>query len=178
MKTATIIYYGQAQTPFGTGLIGWTDQGLLLLHLEQIENTQLQVALSSAYPDCTLIHSGREAIERLDQAFNYGRPGHTSHKPDLMLVGTPFQIKVWQALRGIPFGEVRSYGALAESLGYPGAARAVGTAIAANQLAYVIPCHRVIRASGDSGQYRWGAERKAQMLAWETHQLADLHAAR
>lgn len=178
MKTPTTIYYGHAPTPFGTGLIGWTEQGLLLLHLQQTRNTQLHETLSSAYPDSILIHSGHEAIERLDQAFQYGRPGHALHKPALMLQGTAFQLKVWQALRGIPFGEVRTYGALAESLGHPGAARAVGTAIAANQLAYVIPCHRVIRASGDSGQYRWGAERKAQMLAWETRQLADSHAAR
>ena len=92
--------------------------------------------------------------------------------------GSPFQLKVWQALRDIPFGQVRSYGGLAESLGHPGAARAVGTAIAANQLAYLVPCHRVVRATGETGQFRWGAALKAQMLAWEAHQLAVSNADR
>ncbi len=85
----------------------------------------------------------------------------------LMLRGTPFQLKVWQALMRIPPGQVMSYEALAASIGRPGAARAVAGAVARNPVAWVVPCHRVIRASGAVAGYRWGPERKRVMLALE-----------
>jgi AraC family transcriptional regulator of adaptative response/methylated-DNA-[protein]-cysteine methyltransferase len=75
---------------------------------------------------------------------------------------------VWRALLNIPFGKVVSYGDVANSLGMPGAARAVGSAIAQNQLAYLIPCHRIIRTNGVTGEYRWGKELKQNMIAVES----------
>jgi O-6-methylguanine DNA methyltransferase len=81
--------------------------------------------------------------------------------------GTPFQHEVWQALRTIPTGERRTYGQIAATLGNPKSARAVARACATNPAALVIPCHRVLRGDGDSGGYRWGAERKQVILANE-----------
>jgi len=81
--------------------------------------------------------------------------------------GTNFQVRVWQALLAIPAGHVASYGRIARRVGSPNAMRAVGSAVAANPIARLIPCHRVIRASGMMGDYRWGGARKAAMLGWE-----------
>ena len=85
----------------------------------------------------------------------------------LLMRGTPFQIKVWEALMRIPAGALTTYGNLAQHLDHPGAARAVGTACGANRLGYLIPCHRVIRDTGAITGYRWGPDRKRAMLAWE-----------
>lgn len=149
-----------------------------MLHLLQAGDPTAQEILAQRYPESTLERSEAQARTLLEQAFNQELSDPHASKLKLVLNGSPFQLKVWQGLKEIPLGHVRTYGELAEALGHPGAARAVGTALAANQLAYVVPCHRVIRASGDTGQYRWGAERKAQMLVWETRQLAVSNAAR
>lgn len=85
----------------------------------------------------------------------------------LLLRGTNFQIKVWEALLATPPATLVSYSQLAARAGVPKAQRAVGSALAANVIAYLIPCHRVIRESGESGAYRWGAERKLALRAWE-----------
>lgn len=84
--------------------------------------------------------------------------------------GTPFQHRVWTELRRIPFGELRSYQELAISIGQPTAARAVAGACASNRVAVVIPCHRVIRGTGELGGYRWGVERKRKLLDTERDQ--------
>ena len=81
--------------------------------------------------------------------------------------GTNFQINVWKALLGIPAGHIRSYQQIAKQLNMPDAHRAVANAIAANPVGYLIPCHRVLRSSGETGGYRWGVERKCAMIAWE-----------
>ena len=170
--------FGQAATPFGPGLIGWTEQGVVMLHLLQSDDLRAHKILAQQYPESTLQRDDSQAGKLLEQAFKQPHPVTNPSTLKLFLNGSPFQLKVWQALQDIPFGEVRTYGELADSIGHPGAARAVGTALAANQLAFLVPCHRVIRASGESGQYRWGAERKARMLEWEARQLADSNAAR
>ena len=85
---------------------------------------------------------------------------------------TPFQLRVWRALLRVPSGALVSYGDLAATVGRPSAARAVGTAVAGNSLAFLIPCHRVIRETGVVGEYRWGHERKRVMLGWEQARTA------
>jgi AraC family transcriptional regulator of adaptative response/methylated-DNA-[protein]-cysteine methyltransferase len=85
----------------------------------------------------------------------------------VLLRGTNFQIKVWEALMHISTGQLASYGDLAALAGAPQAARAVGTALAHNRIAVLVPCHRVIREGGQVGQYRWGSERKIALIAWE-----------
>ena len=85
----------------------------------------------------------------------------------LHLRGTNFQIQVWRALLRIPFGSLTTYQHLAQALGKPTAARAVGNAVGNNPVGYLIPCHRVIRGSGELGGYRWGLDRKAALIGWE-----------
>ena len=95
--------------------------------------------------------------------------GESSKLPEikLHLKGSSFQLKVWAALLKIPMGALSTYGSIAESLGNKNASRAVGTAIGSNPVAFLIPCHRVIRASGITGGYMWGPARKAAMIGWE-----------
>jgi AraC family transcriptional regulator of adaptative response/methylated-DNA-[protein]-cysteine methyltransferase len=81
--------------------------------------------------------------------------------------GTNFQVSVWEALLHIPAGQLRSYSQIATALGRPGAARAVAGAVASNPIAYLIPCHRVIRSLGEIGGYRWGDTRKRLIIGWE-----------
>jgi AraC family transcriptional regulator of adaptative response/methylated-DNA-[protein]-cysteine methyltransferase len=98
-----------------------------------------------------------------------GRPGARSRGGLRAVVrGSAFQVRVWRALLRVPSGALVSYGRLADAAGCPGAARAAGTAVARNRLAWLIPCHRVIRETGACGNYRWGPARKRAMLAWES----------
>jgi AraC family transcriptional regulator of adaptative response/methylated-DNA-[protein]-cysteine methyltransferase len=106
----------------------------------------------------------------------FGAPedtGEVAAPLHLLLWGTNFQVKVWEALLRIPSGQCASYQDVAASVAQPRAARAVGQAVGQNRLAYLIPCHRVIRKLGLTGNYRWGAERKRLMLAWEAAREAD-----
>lgn len=117
---------------------------------------------------CETIDPPDEDFER--QAINVLAAMEGAHPPQpisLDLRGTPFQLRVWRALTGIPVGETVSYRDIARKIGAPGASRAVAGACAANPVAVIIPCHRVIRADGDMSGYRWGAARKAMLLARE-----------
>jgi O-6-methylguanine DNA methyltransferase len=95
-------------------------------------------------------------------------PGAPRSALALHVKGTNFQLKVWEALLHVGDGAVTTYGALATAIGSPGASRAVGGAVGANPISYLIPCHRVIRASGELGGYAWGPDRKRVMLALES----------
>lgn len=88
-------------------------------------------------------------------------------KVKLHLNGTAFQLKVWKALLAIPVGQLTTYGELASKIGKPKAARAVGTAIGKNPMAYMVPCHRVVQSDGGLGGYRWGKKRKRKIIEWE-----------
>lgn len=153
-----------------------------MLHLQQEDDPAMQEMLGHRFPGSTLRPANQEAHKQMRRVLRpiSSETVHPATDPPLCLVlrGTPFQLQVWQALLEIPFGHTCSYGQLAASLGCPGAARAVGTAVASNTLAYAVPCHRVVRATGARGQYRWGAERKARILDWEAHQLAQPLASR
>lgn len=163
--------HGRATTPFGPCLLGWDKQGIFFLHFYDgnLRETQTLLDMASEHdPDCRR-RSDQQAQNFADRIFD-PHPCEALPKPTLR--GTPFQLKVWNALLKIPRGKVVSYGDLAEKLGQPGAARAVGSAIAANHVGFLVPCHRVVRASGDTGQYRWGATRKIEMIQWESDALA------
>ena len=120
-------------------------------------------------------HWSAAKIRRDDEAAEglaaqvFRRPSRISGRPHLRLFvkGTAFQVRVWKALLRIPPGALVSYGQLAAALAMPSSARAVGSAVGANPVSYLIPCHRVIRQTGVLGEYRWGWERKRAMLAWE-----------
>ena len=91
----------------------------------------------------------------------------------LLVGGTNFQLKVWEALIRIPPGHLTTYSNLGKRIGHPMAARAVGNAVASNPISYLIPCHRVIRSMGVVGDYRWGPQRKRAMIAWEDLRSGD-----
>lgn len=159
------ILYGFHPSPFGECLMARTERGICALFFVLRDNRQEALErLRRRWPAADLIRDAK-ATEPLFKRIFSGN-GRKSKVP-LDLRGTNFQIKVWQALLEIPPGAVASYEKIAECIGKPSAARAVGTAIAQNPVAFVIPCHRVIRKVGAIGGYHWGEARKRAMLAWE-----------
>lgn len=181
------IRYGFHETPFGTALVGLTDRGLC--HLSFVDagrsadsGTQdpmrdgrevTLAALEENWAGAAVREAFRETEPVARKIFSDVGRTPPSAPLTLFLKGTNFQIKVWNALLRLPQGTVTTYGRLAGYLGSPGAARAVGSAVAKNSIAYLIPCHRVIREMGAFGQYRWGAERKQAMLGWEAAREAS-----
>ncbi len=163
------IRFGFHETPFGMCFIAWTSRGICRLHFVTSQARARDVAkadLESSWPEAQ-IRFDPEGSRRLAQRiFKNGFP-KTKEKIPVWMMGTPFQLKVWEALLKIPKGNVLSYQDIARSIGNPRASRAVGTALAKNPVGYLIPCHRVIQGTGIVGPYRWGALRKKAMLAWE-----------
>ena len=162
------ITYGLYSSPFGDCLLAmigreichfsFVDEGKLQVHLEELRRN---------WPQATIIvddgQSDRQMVERI-----FTPAGVDPLDPiSLLLKGTPFQIRVWQALLTLPRGAMISYQDLAVYIGCPTACRAVASAVAANPVGYLIPCHRVIRKSGEIHHYRWGSSRKKAMLGWE-----------
>lgn len=162
------IRHGVAATPFGPALIGESGRGVC--HLEFLDaavpDDQGAARLRALWPEADLC-ADPAAIEVLSARIFTLAAG--ARQPlRLLLRGTNFQVKVWEALLAVPEGRLTTYGDLAAALGQPGAARAVGRAVGSNVLALLIPCHRVIREGGELGGYRWGLERKQAILAWES----------
>lgn len=158
------IGYGSAITPFGNTLIGWTQRGLCYLAFCDGDEAAREAELSSQWPHATLYQDDSAALGLAERIFPT-QP--TRGKLHLVLRGSNFQLKVWEALLNTQPSQLISYGQLASIIDAPGAARAVGSAVAANTIGYLIPCHRVIRENGESGIYRWGESRKLAMRAWE-----------
>lgn len=156
--------FGLAPTPFGGVLIGWTARGICHLEFGDSDPAAGVVALAARWPRARLTRDDVEAVRLVKRIFV---PRAGQGPLPVLLRGTNFQIKVWEALIRIEPSRIVSYGQLASMAGVPKAQRAVGGALAANHLAYLIPCHRVIRESGEIGNYRWGSNRKAAMLARE-----------
>jgi AraC family transcriptional regulator of adaptative response/methylated-DNA-[protein]-cysteine methyltransferase len=161
------ISYGFAQTPLGLLLIAATDRGLCALQFGDSREA-LAAALRLEYPAAAIAamppaHAAEFAswVARLNEHL---RDSSVELDLPLDVRGTAFQLKVWQCLQSIPYGEVRSYTEVAAAIGQPNGARAVARACAANHVALLIPCHRVIRGSGELGGYRWGLERKRVLL--------------
>jgi len=125
--------------------------------------------LQGQWPHAQLVADATQTQPVLEQIFpTQGQQGHRA--VSLLLKGTNFQIKVWNALLQIPSGAAWSYEDVAQTIGQPSATRAVGGAVGANPVGYLIPCHRVIRKSGVIQEYRWGPTRKKAILAWESAQ--------
>lgn len=165
------IGYGVAATPFGDALIGWTPRGICFLAFCDSDQEVQQRELSSQWPAATLVRDDAEASSISSRIFPaVPTPG----KLHLVLRGTNFQLKVWEALLNIKPSQLISYSQLAAIAGIPKAQRAVGTALAANSIGYLIPCHRVIRQSGDVGVYHWGSSRKMAIQAWEAGRNSGL----
>ena len=154
--------YGFGPTPFGDALLAESARGIVALRLGEPGDRQERLdELRREWPGASLTASS-SAAQRVASLFSGG-----GERVGLLLAGTPFQHKVWQALLALEPGDTESYASLAARVGSPGAARAVGGAVAANPVAVLIPCHRVLRADGALGGYRWGTERKRLLLEWE-----------
>ena len=167
------LHHGVAATPLGDALFGWTPRGLCHLVFCDGDDDAGLATLRQDWPAANFVHDDAGAAELTIRIFP---SAPTPGRLHLLLRGTNFQIKVWEALLKIPPATLVSYGQLAGHLGLPRAARAVGSAIAANSVAYLIPCHRVIRDDGNCSSYRWGVERKLALRAWEMGR-ADFDAA-
>lgn len=157
------IHHAFGETSLGLVLVGLTTRGVASITLGD-ERDAMLADLRRRFPHADLRPAGDEAAEAVATiAAAVDRPGAS---PDLSLDirGTAFQERVWQALTRIPAGETRSYGEVAAALGAPAATRAVAAACAANKLAVLIPCHRVVGKNGSLTGYRWGTERKRKLL--------------
>lgn len=152
---------GRALTPWGMSRIVWSPSSILRWELD--EKSISASWISPSEQRLPVDDAGAQGcVERLLAGFK-----DPMIPVSVSVCGTPFQHRVWRALLGVPRGSVTSYGRLANAVGAPGAARAVGAACAANPVALMIPCHRVVRESGDLNGYRWGVQLKELLLAWE-----------
>jgi AraC family transcriptional regulator of adaptative response/methylated-DNA-[protein]-cysteine methyltransferase len=167
------IDYGFHHTPFGQCLIAITARGICALSFVEEDDRQAAIeALGRRWAGARL--SERPALTQplIDAIFPAGDSPSQPAQPTLplFLQGTNFQVKVWEALLAIPAGHALSYEDVAHAIGQPAGTQAVASAVAANQVAFLIPCHRVLRKSGAVGEYRWGHTRKQAMLGWEAAQ--------
>lgn len=161
------IRWGLHDSPFGKALLGLSARGVCALHFVDGAD-EARERLHQTWPRAALQRDQDGTAGTAQRVFT---PLHDARQPLAVLVkGSNFQVQVWRALLALPPGALTTYGELAAAIGRPEAARAVGTAVGANAIAYLIPCHRVIRASGVISGYRWGAGRKAAMLLREAAQ--------
>lgn len=159
------INYSFAETPFGRVMVASTDKGICHLAFVDEGEEEALGSLKQLFPNAAYTQCPDRKQEDALSVFN-----RDWSKPDeikLHLKGTSFQLKVWETLLKIPAGGLTTYADLATKSGYEGACRAVGTAIGRNPVAFLIPCHRVIKATGDIGNYHWGEVRKEAIIGWE-----------
>jgi AraC family transcriptional regulator of adaptative response/methylated-DNA-[protein]-cysteine methyltransferase len=157
------IRHGVTETPFGTAFVAETARGLMRLgFLDRHSDATEIAALRVLWPQAKFVRDDERAKALAESIW-----GNKPVTLPLAVAGTNFQVQVWRALLELGPGATVTYSALARQLGKPEGARAVGNAVSANPIAWVIPCHRVLRASGELGGYRWGAARKQMIHRWE-----------
>lgn len=164
------IHYQYAETRFGMVLVASTAKGICFMSFVEHEQDAYS-ALVEKFPKARFYQQADALHEHALAIFTSEQKPWSQIK--LHLKGTDFQLKVWESLLKIPMGQVATYANLAEQIGNPKAFRAVGTAIGNNPVAFLIPCHRVIQATGVLGEYHWGKTRKAAMIGWEGVQVHD-----
>ncbi|WP_051219543.1 methylated-DNA--[protein]-cysteine S-methyltransferase [Oceanobacter kriegii] len=188
------IQYGTALSIYGETFVAWSDEGICqisFLDADFLEPSHALAhqgltlydaieALLRRWPKATIEENNNQAHALVESivCLQTGRTDHLKAPLQLLIKGSDFQLDVWRQLLHIGYGELTTYGALAKRLGRPNASQAVGNAVGANPIAGLIPCHRVVRAEGGMGGYRWGIPRKVTMLLHEqsTCYLADQHA--
>lgn len=165
------LHFGVAASPIGPCFVATNARGVCALScLDEPQTASLGAAVAALrthWPECAL-HRDDDVAARL-VAEVFASDGHAPARQaiPLDLRGTPFDQRVWAALLTIPMGTTTTYGALARTIGSPGASRAVGNAVGRNPVAVVVPCHRVVRSDGQLGGFRWGVARKRLLLAME-----------
>ena len=159
-----LIHYSFANSYFGNIIVASTYKGICHISFFDKEIVALQNLINS-FPSAVYLKSTEEIHQKVFNIFN--ADNLQKERINLHLKGTPFQIKVWEALLKIPEGHLITYGDIACKIESPKASRAVGTATGKNPIAYLIPCHRAIQSTGLFGGYMWGSERKTTMIGWE-----------
>jgi len=164
------IEYGFADCPFGRVLVMTTAKGVCGLAFgDEGEDARMLADMTSRWPRADFVENTKRAEDIAQTIFEHD--GKT--EIGLHLLGTPFQIKVWEALLKIPEGKMTTYGTIATRLGDAKASRAVGTAVGRNPVSWLIPCHRVLGSDGALHGYHWGLVRKRSMLAMEAARSAE-----
>lgn len=167
-----VIAFTLAPSPLGHILIAATESGICFLALGE-DTGKLETELRTEFPKAEIVRDEDTLGKITETVIAHLEGRHPNIKLPLDIQATAFQRQVWEALMDVPYGETRTYGALAEAIGKPGASRAVGRACGSNRVALVIPCHRAVGAGGSLTGYRWGVPRKRQLLAEEC-QRCDL----
>lgn len=158
------ISYSFAESPFGNIIVASTQKGIC--HMAFLDNKNEAFAkLKERFPHANY----NQIVDNAQQnaLFIFQKDWTKLHQIKLHLNGTPFQLKVWETLLKVPMGSLATYGSIAKEIEKPKASRAIGTAIGKNPVAFLIPCHRVIQSTGNSGGYMWGSVRKSAMIGWE-----------
>lgn len=158
------INYSFAESPFGNVVVASTQKGICFMAFEDNKEKALG-DLKDKFPNATF--ERKLDLMQQNALFIFQNDWGKLKEIKLHLKGTDFQLKVWEGLLKIPMGKLSTYGAIAEQIGNSNASRAVGTAIGSNPIAFLIPCHRVIQATGTFGGYKWGNTRKMAMIGWE-----------
>jgi AraC family transcriptional regulator of adaptative response/methylated-DNA-[protein]-cysteine methyltransferase len=166
--------YGFHASPFGEALLIATDRGLAgLAFVDEDKGQTRQDALADMmqrWPKARYVEAPQKTAPHARQIFasefNRARPVR------LVMIGTDFDVRVWETLLKIPMGRAVSYTDIARHIGAPSASRAVGSAVGRNPISFVVPCHRVLRGDGNLGGYHWGLTRKRALIGWETGRVA------
>lgn len=169
--------YGFHASPFGLAVVMTTSRGVAGLAFADADDAANRAAaladLTRRWPAARYVHAPERTEASARQIFDPARwrPGQPLR---IVMIGTDFEVRVWQALLEIPMGRAVTYSDLARRIGAPKAHRAVGTAVGRNPISFVVPCHRVRRKDGDIGGYHWGVTRKRAIIGWETGRMAQV----
>ncbi|HEV2112161.1 MAG TPA: methylated-DNA--[protein]-cysteine S-methyltransferase [Gammaproteobacteria bacterium] len=166
LRTQLDIGWWLGLSDLGWMLMAATERGICWLAFGEEPGAMLE-EMRSAFPKARLVNDKARLQDWFDQVREFVLLPREALDLPVDIQGTAFQARVWRALRQIPLGDTKSYGAVAKRIGKPSAARAVASACASNKVALLIPCHRVVGTDGRSGGYRWGTERKAELLRRE-----------
>lgn len=158
------INYSFAESPFGDIIVASTPKGICYLAFAD-DKEEAYKSLVNQFPNGTF----NAIVDTMQQnaLFIFTKDWSQLSNIKLHLKGTDFQLKVWEALINIPMGSLSTYAGIAKTINNPAASRAVGSAVGDNPVAFLIPCHRVIKSTGEFGQYHWGANRKSAIIGWE-----------
>lgn len=162
------INYSFAESPFGNIIVASTLKGIC--HMAFLDHKQEGLSkLKDRFPNANYTQLVDDAQQ--NALFIFQHDWSKLNQIKLHLTGTPFQLKVWEALLKVPLGSLSSYGSIAKEIEKPKASRAIGTAIGSNPVAFLIPCHRVIQSTGNIGGYMWGSVRKSAIIGWEAAKI-------
>ncbi|SMC58354.1 bifunctional helix-turn-helix domain-containing protein/methylated-DNA--[protein]-cysteine S-methyltransferase [Pedobacter africanus] len=164
------INYSFAESPFGSLIVAATPKGICYMAFAEDEALAFE-ALQKSFPNAHY----RQMLDMIQQnaLYIFTQDWQRLSEIKLHLKGTPFQLKVWETLVKIPMGKLTTYGSIATEMDNAKASRAVGSAVGDNPVAFLIPCHRVIRSTGEFGEYHWGSTRKTAMIGWEAAKISS-----